>query len=100
MTSSPKTAFTMQAVLKNIEIRGSTMGSRKEFHDMVKFMTEKQLKPTISKVVTGGLEDLKAIEGLFEEMDAGTQFGKLIFKVNGEGHKTEISTLEERTESK
>ncbi|KAK1072110.1 hypothetical protein LTR33_010319, partial [Friedmanniomyces endolithicus] len=35
MTISPKMPFVMGAVLKNIELRGSTMGSRKEFADMV-----------------------------------------------------------------
>jgi D-arabinose 1-dehydrogenase-like Zn-dependent alcohol dehydrogenase len=45
MTVGPKMDFLMQAVLRNVEVRGSTMGSRKEFADMVKFVDEKKLHP-------------------------------------------------------
>ena len=67
----------MGAVLQNIELRGSTMGSRKEFADMVQFVRTKQLKPVISRVVQG-FEDIEALDGLYEDMKAGTQFGKLV----------------------
>jgi D-arabinose 1-dehydrogenase-like Zn-dependent alcohol dehydrogenase len=70
----------MQAVFKNIELRGSTLGSRAEFGDMVKFVTEKQIKPVISKVVKG-LDSLEAVEGLFEDLKTGRQFGKLVIEV-------------------
>ncbi|KNG45943.1 NAD(P)-binding protein [Stemphylium lycopersici] len=45
MTISPKMDFLMSAVLRNIEVRGSTMGSRKEFADMVQFVRETKMKP-------------------------------------------------------
>lgn len=80
MTVGPKMDFLMGAVLKNIEIRGSTMGSRKEFADMVKFVDEKKLKPVISRVVQG--LDLKEIDGLFDDMKAGSQFGKLVVELH------------------
>jgi D-arabinose 1-dehydrogenase-like Zn-dependent alcohol dehydrogenase len=35
MTTSPTMPFQMAAVLKNIEVRGSTMGSRKQFGKLV-----------------------------------------------------------------
>ncbi|KAI5194432.1 oxidoreductase [Aureobasidium subglaciale] len=70
----------MQAVLKNIELKGSTLGSRAEFTNMVNFVKEKQIKPVISKIVKG-LENLEAIEGLFQELKTSKQFGKLVVEV-------------------
>ncbi|KAB8337038.1 hypothetical protein FH972_021342 [Carpinus fangiana] len=35
MTTSPQMTWSMAAVLRNIELKGSTMGSRKEFADML-----------------------------------------------------------------
>lgn len=81
MTTSPTMPFLMSAVLKNIEVRGSTMGSRKEFADMVKFVQEKNLKPVVSRSVGGGLDNLEGIDSLFEDMKAGKQFGKLVIEV-------------------
>ena len=81
----------MAAVLKNIEVRGSTMGSRAEFKDMVSFVSEHQIRPVISRVVRG-IDDLEAIDGLFEDMKSGKQFGKLVVEIGdregeGEGKK-------------
>lgn len=80
MTTGPKMPFLMSAVLKNIEVRGSTMGSRKEFKDMVAFVREKSLKPVISRV-SKGLDNLPGIDDLFEEMKGGRQFGKLVIEI-------------------
>jgi D-arabinose 1-dehydrogenase-like Zn-dependent alcohol dehydrogenase len=85
MTLGPKMDFLMGAVLKNIEVRGSTMGSRKEFTDMVKFVNEKKLKPVISRVVHG--MDLKQIDGLFDDMKTGSQFGKLVVEIMSQNSK-------------
>jgi D-arabinose 1-dehydrogenase-like Zn-dependent alcohol dehydrogenase len=74
----------MGAVLKNIELRGSTMGSRKEFADMVKFVQENDLRPVVSRSVSGGLDNLEGIDSLFEDMKAGKQFGKLVIEVSKE----------------
>lgn len=84
MTVSPKMDFLMGAVLKNIEVRGSTMGSRKEFADMVAFVRENKVRPVVSRVVTGGLENLEGIDGLFEDMKSASQFGKLVVEVSKE----------------
>jgi D-arabinose 1-dehydrogenase-like Zn-dependent alcohol dehydrogenase len=71
--------FLMSAVLKNIDVRGSTMGSRKEFSDMIKFVSDKKLKPVISRVVQGlSIDD---IDGLFDDMKKGSQFGKLVVEI-------------------
>jgi D-arabinose 1-dehydrogenase-like Zn-dependent alcohol dehydrogenase len=45
--------YSMAHVLKNIEVRGSTMGSRDEFRKMVKFVDEKKIKPVVSHVWNG-----------------------------------------------
>ncbi|KEQ95231.1 hypothetical protein AUEXF2481DRAFT_65663 [Aureobasidium subglaciale EXF-2481] len=80
MTIAPVMDWPMQAVLKNIELKGSTLGSRAEFTNMVNFVKEKQIKPVISKIVKG-LENLEAIEGLFQELKTSKQFGKLVVEV-------------------
>lgn len=76
MTAGPKMDWLMQAVLKNVELRGCTMGSKAEFRAMVDFVGAHGIRPVVSRVVQG-LRDLAAIDGLFEDMKAGRQFGKL-----------------------
>ncbi|KFZ13460.1 hypothetical protein V502_06597 [Pseudogymnoascus sp. VKM F-4520 (FW-2644)] len=80
MTSGPKIDFPMSAVLKNIDLRASTMGSREEFREMVRFVNEKKIVPVVSKVVDG-LDNLEGVEGLFQDMKHGKQFGKLIIRI-------------------
>lgn len=80
MTVSPKMPFLMQAVLKNIEVKGSTMGSRKEFKDMIDFIKRTKATPAVSRVVQG--LDLDAINGLFDDMQKASQFGKLVIEVS------------------
>jgi NADPH:quinone reductase-like Zn-dependent oxidoreductase len=83
MTVSPRMDWVMQAVLKNIELRGSTMGTRQEFSDMVAFVREKKIRPVVSRVVKG-LDNIEAIDGLFDEMNQGKQFGKLVIEIDTE----------------
>ena len=73
--------FLMQAVLKNIEVKGSTMGSRKEFADMLQFIKETKAMPVVSRTVQG-IENLDAINSLFDDMKKGTQFGKLVIEIS------------------
>lgn len=80
MTIAPVMGWPMQAVLKNIELRGSTLGSRKEFRDMVDFIREKKIRPVISRTVKG-LDCVDAIDGLFEELRTGNKFGKLVIEI-------------------
>ena len=80
MTISPKMDFTMAAVMKNIEVKGSTMGSRKEFADMVNFVKQNKVKPVVSRSVSG-IDNLDGINGLFEDMKSSSQFGKLVVEV-------------------
>jgi D-arabinose 1-dehydrogenase-like Zn-dependent alcohol dehydrogenase len=73
--------FLMGAVLRNIEVRGSTMGSRKEFAEMVQFVREKKLKPIVSRSVHG--LDVEKIDTLFDDMKNASQFGKLVVTLDG-----------------
>ncbi|KAF2816809.1 NAD(P)-binding protein [Mytilinidion resinicola] len=88
MTTSPKMPWLMSAVLKNIEVRGSTMGSRKEFADMVDFVNKKNLKPVVSRVVKG--LDIAEIDGLFEDMKKASQFGKLVIELPSSGNSSKL----------
>ncbi|RYP19131.1 hypothetical protein DL766_008517 [Monosporascus sp. MC13-8B] len=65
----------------NIELRGSTMGSRAEFADMVAFVRERRIAPIVSRVARG-LDDIAGIEALFEDMREGRQFGKLVVEIS------------------
>lgn len=89
MTLGPKMEWNVQAMLKNVELRGSTMGSKREFGEMVQFVREKGIRPVVSKVVRG-LDNLEGIEGLFEDMKGGKQFGKLVILIDREGESPKL----------
>lgn len=80
MTVSPKMDFLMGAVMKNIEVKGSTMGSRKEFTDMVNFVKKNKVQPVVSRSVSG-IDNIEGIDSLFEDMKSSKQFGKLVIQV-------------------
>lgn len=86
MTVSPRMDWLMQAVLNNIELRGSTMGSRAEFAAMVDFVRQHKIRPVVSRVVRG-LTNLDAIDGLFKDMSEGKQFGKLVIEMDSPDSK-------------
>lgn len=81
MTLGPKMDWVVQAMLKNVELKGSTMGSKKEFRDMVEFVRQHKTRPVVSRVVKG-LDNLEGIDGLFEDMKTGKQFGKLVILID------------------
>jgi D-arabinose 1-dehydrogenase-like Zn-dependent alcohol dehydrogenase len=89
MTVSPKMDWTMPAVLSNLELKGSTMGSRKEFKDMVAFVNEKKIRPVISRIVKG-IDNIEGIDELFQDMKKGTQFGKLVIEIQGQGGSSKL----------
>ncbi|GAN08306.1 alcohol dehydrogenase [Mucor ambiguus] len=72
--------FSMAHVLKNIDVRGSTMGSRKEFKDMVKFVDHYKIKPVVSRVWNG--LNSKSIDEAIAMMSNGDQFGKLVIEMH------------------
>ncbi|KAH7268973.1 oxidoreductase [Fusarium redolens] len=80
MTVSPKMNWTMPAVLLNAELKGTTMGSKQEFRDMVAFVDRKGIRPVISRTVQG-LSNLMDIDGLFDDMKVGRQMGKLVIEI-------------------
>ncbi|KAL5594589.1 uncharacterized protein BROUX77_007936 [Berkeleyomyces rouxiae] len=77
MTQGPKMDWLMQAVLKNIDLKGCTMGSRIEYASMIQFVREKKIVPVVSRVVHG-LDNIQDIDSLFKDMDNSVQFGKLV----------------------
>jgi D-arabinose 1-dehydrogenase-like Zn-dependent alcohol dehydrogenase len=81
MTTGPLVSFSMSAVLKNVDLRGSTMGSREEFRQMVQFIRDNNLHPVISRKIRG-LDSLSAIDDLFLDMKNGSQFGKLVIEMD------------------
>ncbi|KAK3293926.1 uncharacterized protein B0H64DRAFT_462238 [Chaetomium fimeti] len=83
MTVGPKMDWLMQATLKHIELRGTTMGSKKEFEEMVEFVKEHKIRPVVSRVVKG-LDNIEGIDSLFDDMKAGRQFGKLVIQIDGD----------------
>jgi D-arabinose 1-dehydrogenase-like Zn-dependent alcohol dehydrogenase len=83
MTVGPKMDWVMQATLKQVELRGSTMGSKREFKEMVEFVDKHKIRPVVSRVVKG-LDNIEGIDSLFEDMKAGKQFGKLVILIDGE----------------
>jgi D-arabinose 1-dehydrogenase-like Zn-dependent alcohol dehydrogenase len=87
MTISPKMDFLMSAVLRNIEVRGSTMGSRKEFTEMIQFVRDTKLKPVVSRSVKG--LDIENIDTLFDDMKNASQFGKLVVTL-GQGKSSKL----------
>lgn len=52
-TSNEPVTFSMYQVAQNIDLRGSTMGSRREFKEMVGFVDQYKIKPIVSKVFKG-----------------------------------------------
>jgi NADPH:quinone reductase-like Zn-dependent oxidoreductase len=62
---------------KQLTIMGSTMGSSQEFMAMVQFVNEHKIKPVIDTV-----HELEDIQAAMDSMEKGTQFGKLVVKVD------------------
>ena len=52
-TAGPGVRYTMDLWFNNVELRGSTMGSRAEFKEMVAFVDKHKIKPIVSKVFKG-----------------------------------------------
>ncbi len=62
---------------KQLSIHGTTMGSDKEFGEMIKFIDDKKIHPVIDSVFS-----LKDIHLAFDKMDKGEQFGKIVIDMN------------------
>ncbi|AEO60563.1 hypothetical protein MYCTH_2309873 [Thermothelomyces thermophilus ATCC 42464] len=89
MTVGPKMDWLMQATLKHIDLKGSTMGSTREFKEMVDFVKAHKIRPVVSRVVKG-LDNLEGIDSLFEDMKAGRQFGKLVIQISEDDSSSKL----------
>jgi len=89
MTVGPKMEWSMPAVLNNVELKGTTMGSRQEFSDMIAFVNKEKITPVVSKVAKG-IENIKDIDLLFEEMKKGSQFGKLVVEIGDDKSSSKL----------
>ncbi|MGQ4703306.1 zinc-binding dehydrogenase [Bacillus thuringiensis] len=77
-SSGDKIELPLRALFYNqIDIMGTSMGSREEFNEMIKFIEKYQIKPIIDKVYS--LEE--AISAL-SRMEHGEQFGNIVLQMN------------------
>lgn len=77
MHASQSITFTMREVLKNIELKGSTLGSQLDLIDATNFIAQHQIRPIISEYLDG-LDN--APKG-FELLQQGNQMGKIVVKI-------------------
>lgn len=61
---------------KHLSILGTTMGSDKDFEDMLAFVAKENIEPLIDKVF-----DFEETIEAFDRMKAGFQFGKIVIKL-------------------
>lgn len=61
---------------KQVDILGSTMGSDQDFEQMVRFVTEKEIRPVVDSVFA-----LKDGNEALKRMEAGKQFGKIVLEI-------------------
>ncbi|KAF9582005.1 hypothetical protein BGW38_000782 [Lunasporangiospora selenospora] len=66
--------WSITAILRNVELKASTMGSRKEFEALLEFVTKYQIRPVVSEVFQGLQKTREAIDVL----QTGSQFGKVV----------------------
>jgi len=85
MTVAPTMPFSVKALLKNIDVRCATMGSRKDFKEMVQFVKQHKIYTVVSRVLQTELDDVAGIDTLFDELKEGKQFGKLVIEFGKDG---------------
>ncbi len=66
-----------KAFFKQIDIRGTAMGSARDFREMLSFVQVHNIKPVIDSVFP-----LEQIEDAMQRMDQGLQTGKIILKIS------------------
>jgi zinc-binding alcohol dehydrogenase/oxidoreductase len=76
-TKGNPTEFNARKVYWNqLQILGSTMGSDKNFEDMMSFVSKFNIKPVVDQVF-----ELSNAAAAFERMKAGKQMGKIVVKM-------------------
>ena len=61
---------------RQITLRGTTMGSQKDFGDMLKFVSEHQIRPVVDAVF-----EMDQINDAVAKLRDGTQFGKVVVRI-------------------
>lgn len=64
------------AFWKQIDIKGSTMGSDEDFNNMIKLVERNKIKPQVSEIFP-----LKAAQQAFDFMHQSKQFGKIVLEI-------------------
>ncbi|CDH55740.1 alcohol dehydrogenase [Lichtheimia corymbifera JMRC:FSU:9682] len=78
-TASPSVSFRMNEVAQNLELRGSTMGSRAEFKQMVEFVDKHKIHPVVSKVFHG--LNQQNVDDAIDLLRTSNQFGKVVIEI-------------------
>ena len=65
-----------QLFFRQLSIHGSTMGSDKDFAEMVAFVNQHQIVPVVDSVF-----DLADVNAAIARMDRGEQFGKIVLRI-------------------
>ena len=73
----PSIKFTMREVMRNIQLKGSMMGSHNELRDATKFLARHKIVPVVSQVLDG----LENAETGFQALADGSQLGKVVMRV-------------------
>ncbi|GAB4037673.1 quinone oxidoreductase family protein [Spirosoma gilvum] len=63
---------------KQLSIFGTTMGTEREFADMIALVNDKQIVPIVDEVLP-----LAEAQQAMNKMDSGKQFGKLVLSISG-----------------
>lgn len=79
ITTMQPPRYTVTAMLKNVDLLGSTLGSRKEFREMVEFVGKEGVRPVVDRVGKG--LEVGVVDELFGVMKKGEQFGKLVVRI-------------------
>ncbi|EPQ28794.1 uncharacterized protein PFL1_03597 [Pseudozyma flocculosa PF-1] len=82
MTAAPKVGVTMREVLKNVDVLGSTMGSRREFIEAVRFIEDKRIVPVVDTVLQG-LDQADRGFQLLAQADARSG-GKVVIRIGAD----------------
>ncbi len=84
-TSGPApSADLARMFFRQLRVAGSTMGSRRELEDLVRFLLTTGVRPLVDSV-----RDLGEVTSAFEQMERGDVFGKLVLTV-GDGRAADV----------
>jgi len=79
MTVAPQITFRMVDVLRGIQLKGSTMGSREDLINATNFIAKHRIIPEVSHVLRG----LEESEEGFNLLASGDHIGKIVIKFPG-----------------